>query len=104
MATLKHAFNAKDMNSLVYKILRGKVNTGTYRFVRGSSHPVVITPTVPLFCQMPQMPKVYSPELIELIKAMLHQNPDKRPSVNRVLRDPYIKKNIAVFLEGTIQS
>ena len=25
MATLKHAFNAKDMNSLVYKILRGKV-------------------------------------------------------------------------------
>ena len=46
---------------------------------------------------MPQMPKVYSPELIELIKAMLHQNPDKRPSVNRVLRDPYIKKNIAVM-------
>lgn len=26
MVTLKHAFNAKDMNSLVYKILRGKVN------------------------------------------------------------------------------
>jgi NIMA (never in mitosis gene a)-related kinase len=26
MATLKHAFNAKDMNSLVYKILRGKVS------------------------------------------------------------------------------
>jgi len=25
MMTLKHAFNAKDMNSLVYKILRGKV-------------------------------------------------------------------------------
>ena len=25
MTTLKHAFNAKDMNSLVYKILRGKV-------------------------------------------------------------------------------
>ena len=26
MATLKHAFNAKDMNSLVYKILKGKVS------------------------------------------------------------------------------
>ena len=26
MMTLKHAFNAKDMNSLVYKILRGKVS------------------------------------------------------------------------------
>lgn len=25
MATLKHAFNAKDMNALVYKILKGKV-------------------------------------------------------------------------------
>lgn len=25
MATLKHAFSAKDMNALVYKILRGKV-------------------------------------------------------------------------------
>jgi len=25
MMTLKHAFNAKDMNSLVYKILKGKV-------------------------------------------------------------------------------
>lgn len=25
MATLKHAFNAKDMNSLVYRIVEGKV-------------------------------------------------------------------------------
>ena len=25
MATLKHAFNAKDMNSLVYRIIEGKV-------------------------------------------------------------------------------
>ncbi|KAJ8047037.1 Serine/threonine-protein kinase Nek4 [Holothuria leucospilota] len=74
MATLKHAFNAKDMNSLVYKILRGK---------------------------MPAMPQTYSKELSELIKAMLHQSPDKRPSVARILRNPYIKKHIAMFLEGT---
>uniref|UniRef100_K1RSG7 non-specific serine/threonine protein kinase n=1 Tax=Magallana gigas TaxID=29159 RepID=K1RSG7_MAGGI len=53
MATLKHAFNAKDMNSLVYKILKGK---------------------------MPLMPKQYSPELIQIIKNMLHQEPEKRPS------------------------
>ncbi|CAH1783143.1 unnamed protein product [Owenia fusiformis] len=77
MATLKHAFNAKDMNSLVYKILRGK---------------------------MPTMPKQYSPELLNLIKIMLDQNPSKRPSVNKILRDPYIKKNIAIFLEGTKKS
>ena len=50
---------------------------------------------------MPAMPKAYSTELVTLIKAMLNHNPDKRPSVNRILRDPYIKKNIAIFLEGT---
>ncbi|XP_033096914.1 serine/threonine-protein kinase Nek4-like [Anneissia japonica] len=74
MTTLKHAFNAKDMNSLVYKILRGK---------------------------MPAMPKQYSVELIDLIKSMLHQTPDKRPSVARILRNPFIKKHIALFLEST---
>lgn len=77
MMTLKHAFNAKDMNSLVYKILRGK---------------------------MPPMPKQYSPDLVSLLRNMLHQDPNKRPTVNRILRDPYIKKNIAVFLEETKQS
>ena len=30
MATLKHAFNAKDMNALVYKILKGKVHNSFY--------------------------------------------------------------------------
>eukprot|EP00058_Branchiostoma_floridae_P017313 XP_002602801.1 hypothetical protein BRAFLDRAFT_227132 [Branchiostoma floridae] len=74
MATLKHAFNAKDMNSLVYKILRGK---------------------------MPSMPKKYSTDLCDLIKLMLAQDPEKRPSSKRVLRNPYIKTHIALFLEGT---
>lgn len=30
MATLKHAFNAKDMNSLVYRIIEGKVKALTF--------------------------------------------------------------------------
>ncbi|XP_060084768.1 serine/threonine-protein kinase Nek4-like [Ylistrum balloti] len=77
MATLKHAFNAKDMNSLVYKILRGK---------------------------MPPMPKQYTAELLQIIKNMLHQDPEKRPTVNRILRDSYIKKNISIFLEETKKS
>ncbi|XP_060594238.1 serine/threonine-protein kinase Nek4-like [Ruditapes philippinarum] len=77
MMTLKHAFNAKDMNSLVYKILRGK---------------------------MPPMPRQYSQDLVSLLRSMLHQDPGKRPTVNRILRDPYIKKNIAIFLEETKQS
>ncbi|KAK7102610.1 serine/threonine-protein kinase Nek4-like [Littorina saxatilis] len=74
MTTLKHAFNAKDMNSLVYKILKGK---------------------------LPPMPRQYGQDLLSLMRSMLHQDPEKRPSVNRVLRDPYIKRNIAIFLEDT---
>ena len=43
MATLKHAFNARDMNSLVYKILRGKVSLNIWimyfeDIIKGTSH------------------------------------------------------------------
>ncbi|XP_063400263.1 serine/threonine-protein kinase Nek4-like isoform X2 [Mytilus trossulus] len=74
MATLKHAFNGRDMQALVYKILKGR---------------------------MPPLPKKYSPELQQIIRNMLHQEPERRPTVSRILRDPYIKRNIAVFLEET---
>ncbi|CAB4021192.1 serine threonine- kinase Nek4-like [Paramuricea clavata] len=74
MCTLKHAFNAKDMNSLVYKILKGK---------------------------LPTMPKIYSYDLCDIIRSMLGQDPEKRPSVARLLRHSFIKKQIALFLEGT---
>ncbi|XP_050997033.1 serine/threonine-protein kinase Nek4 [Acomys russatus] len=74
MATLKHAFNAKDMNSLVYRIIEGK---------------------------LPPMPKVYSPELAELIRTMLSRRPEERPSVRNILRQPYIKHQISLFLEAT---
>ncbi|XP_077458241.1 serine/threonine-protein kinase Nek4 [Stigmatopora argus] len=74
MSTLKHAFNAKDMNSLVYRIVEGK---------------------------LPQMPSKYDPQLGELIKRMLCKRPDDRPDVKLILRQPYIKKQIAVFLEAT---
>ncbi|XP_045718147.1 serine/threonine-protein kinase Nek4 isoform X4 [Mirounga angustirostris] len=74
MATLKHAFNAKDMNSLVYRIIEGK---------------------------LPPMPKDYSPELAELIRTMLSKRPEERPTVRSILRQPYIKRQIALFLEAT---
>ncbi|OBS59923.1 hypothetical protein A6R68_08954 [Neotoma lepida] len=74
MATLKHAFNAKDMNSLVYRIIEGK---------------------------LPPMPKIYSPELAELIRTMLSKRPEERPSVRSILRQPYIKHQISLFLEAT---
>uniref|UniRef100_A0A2K6T657 non-specific serine/threonine protein kinase n=1 Tax=Saimiri boliviensis boliviensis TaxID=39432 RepID=A0A2K6T657_SAIBB len=74
MATLKHAFNAKDMNSLVYQIIEGKL--------------------------LP-MPRDYSPELAELIRTMLSKRPEERPSVRSILRQPYIKRQISSFLEAT---
>uniref|UniRef100_A0A8C8RKD9 Serine/threonine-protein kinase Nek4 n=1 Tax=Pelusios castaneus TaxID=367368 RepID=A0A8C8RKD9_9SAUR len=74
MATLKHAFNAKDMNSLVYRIIEGK---------------------------LPPMPKDYSPQLAELIRTMLSKKPEERPTVKSILRQPYIKHQISLFLEVT---
>ncbi|TFK04972.1 peroxisomal trans-2-enoyl-CoA reductase-like [Platysternon megacephalum] len=74
MATLKHAFNAKDMNSLVYRIIEGK---------------------------LPPMPKDYSPQLAELISTMLSKKPEERPNVKSILRQPYIKRQISLFLEAT---
>ncbi|XP_015280256.1 PREDICTED: serine/threonine-protein kinase Nek4 [Gekko japonicus] len=74
MATLKHAFNAKDMNSLVYRIIEGK---------------------------LPPMPKDYSTQLKELIRTMLSKKPEERPSVRSILRTPYIKYQISLFLEAT---
>ncbi|XP_071406646.1 serine/threonine-protein kinase Nek4 isoform X2 [Pithys albifrons albifrons] len=74
MATLKHAFNAKDMNSLLYRIIEGK---------------------------LPPMPKDYSPELVVIIQTMLSKRPEERPSVKSILRQPYIKQQISLFLEAT---
>ncbi|XP_045078852.1 serine/threonine-protein kinase Nek4 isoform X2 [Coregonus clupeaformis] len=74
MSTLKHAFNAKDMNSLVYRIVEGK---------------------------LPQMPCKYDPQLGALIKSMLCKRPEDRPDVKLILRQPYIKQQIAMFLEAT---
>ncbi|KAF7659760.1 hypothetical protein LDENG_00293190 [Lucifuga dentata] len=74
MSTLKHAFNAKDMNSLVYRIVEGK---------------------------LPQMPSRYDPQLGDLIKSMLCKKPEDRPDVKLILRQPYIKRQIAMFLEAT---
>lgn len=74
MCTLRHAFNAKDMSSLVYKILKGKT---------------------------PPLPSNYSDDLCGIVQSMLELEPEKRPSAARLLRHPYIKKQIALFLEGT---
>ncbi|XP_069499267.1 serine/threonine-protein kinase Nek4 [Ambystoma mexicanum] len=73
MATLKHAFNAKDMNSLVFRIIEGK---------------------------LPAMPKNYSPQLGELIGTMLSKDPVHRPDAKDILKRPYIKQHISLFLDN----
>ncbi|RDD44562.1 Serine/threonine-protein kinase Nek4 [Trichoplax sp. H2] len=77
MLTLKHAFSAKDLNSLVYKILNGKV---------------------------PQMPKQYSTQLGDIVKSTLALDPKNRPSVPQLLRLPYMKRHISQFLQSTDHS
>ncbi|CAF0949493.1 unnamed protein product [Didymodactylos carnosus] len=74
MTTLEHAFNAKDMNSLVIKIIRG---------------------------QPPQTSKKYSAQLATIIKAMLSKDPDDRPTAKKLLQNTYIKQHIVQLLEKT---
>lgn len=50
---------------------------------------------------MPEIPARYSKEFIALIESMLNLDPRKRPTANKILRDPFIKKNIILFLEKT---
>lgn len=51
--------------------------------------------------QLPQMPSKYDAQLGELIKSMLCKRPEDRPDVKFILRQPYIKRQIAMFLEAT---
>ncbi|MEQ2190801.1 hypothetical protein XENOCAPTIV_010625 [Xenoophorus captivus] len=47
------------------------------------------------------MPSQYHPQLGDLIKSMLCKRPEDRPDVKHILRQPYIKRQIAMFLEAT---
>lgn len=47
------------------------------------------------------MPSRYDPQLGDLIKSMLCKRPEDRPDVKLILRQPYIKRQIAMFLEAT---
>lgn len=47
------------------------------------------------------MPSKYDPQLGELIKRMLCKKPEDRPDVKHILRQPYIKHQISMFLEAT---
>jgi hypothetical protein len=75
LCTLKHPFDAANMNRLFMAIVRGKF------------HPISTT---------------YSKDLRSLLARLLCKDPAKRPSVNQVLGTPFIKQRLATFLDETL--
>jgi NIMA (never in mitosis gene a)-related kinase len=67
IATLNHAFDAQNMKGLVQKILKG-----TY----------------------PPLPEVYSQDLKKLLSEMLTKDPNKRPSIKKILEMPFMKAKV----------
>jgi len=76
LTTLKHAFEAGNMRNLVLKIVRG-------------SYPSVSTR--------------YSKDLRSLIDSCLRHTPRNRPSVNAILRLPFVQQRIETFLSETVR-
>lgn len=74
LATLKHAFEAGNMKNLVLKIIRGSY---------------------------PPVPPKYSYELRNLIAQLFKRTPRDRPSINSILKKPFIQKRIQKFLSET---
>lgn len=74
MATLKHAFTARNINALMYKILQGKV---------------------------PPLPSKFSTELTQLVQLMMSSKAKDRPSVHEILRMPFVRGHIKMFLDRT---
>ena len=74
MATLKHAFTARNINALMYKILQGKV---------------------------PPLPGKFSTDLSQLVQLMMSLKTKDRPSVHQILRMPFVRDHIKMFLDRT---
>ena len=75
LCTLKHAFEAPNMNALLMNIIKGK-------FTPISSN--------------------YSQEIRDLVDRMLVKEPEKRPSINQILTLPFIKGQLELFLSKTL--
>ncbi|XP_030621444.1 NIMA-related kinase 12 [Chanos chanos] len=71
MCALKPAFDAKNLLSLFYKIIKGEYS---------------------------QVPDKYSGNLHTLIKRMLSRIPDKRPSANNILNMAYVQGHLGEFI------
>ena len=75
MVTLRHAFDANSMKGLVLKILRGNY---------------------------PAIPNTYSEDLKGIIADMLIKEPQKRPSMRKILEKPFLSNRISKLLTMTI--
>lgn len=73
LCTLRHAFDAQNLNGLVMKIIRG-----TY----------------------PPISSSYSQKLSSLVSKMLNKTPSQRPSLDQVLKLPMLRKYIPSSLTG----
>eukprot|EP00466_Bigelowiella_natans_P011990 jgi/Bigna1/52279/estExt_Genewise1Plus.C_70002 len=71
MATLKHAFDANNLNGLAMKIRLGKY---------------------------PPISSTYSRTLRDLVKAMLNINAKRRPSIKRILKEKIVQKRLKIYL------
>ncbi|GAB1597748.1 serine/threonine-protein kinase Nek1-like isoform X3 [Argonauta hians] len=73
LTNLRHPFEARNLNNLVFKIVSGKY---------------------------PPVPAKYSSNLRDLISVMLKRSTTERPSINNVLKYPFIAKRISRFSVG----
>ncbi|XP_066287982.1 uncharacterized protein [Branchiostoma lanceolatum] len=72
MCALKPAFDANNLISLFYKIVKGTFDT---------------------------VPDCFSPEMTDLIGTILAKSPEDRPSASAVLTLPYVQDQLKIFLE-----
>ena len=72
IASLRHAFSARNINALMYKVIQGKA---------------------------PPIPPHYSKELVQVVQQMLAQKAETRPDVHQILRKAFIRRHIQIFLD-----
>ncbi|CAI9721160.1 serine serine/threonine-protein kinase Nek1-like [Octopus vulgaris] len=73
LTNLRHPFEARNLNNLVFKIVSGRY---------------------------PPVPSKYSSNLRDLISVMLKRSAIERPSINNVLKYPFVVKRLVKFTVG----